>query len=81
MALLPENPIAVGTITLRDTLSDFPHLWRQLIQAVGVPVIETPQTEPQGRADTDLQRLQHHLLGSLLDKTPPKHPGKNAPAG
>ena len=76
MALLPENPIAVGTITLRDTLSDFPHLWRQLIQAVGVPVIETPQTEPQGRADTDLQRLQHHLLGSLLDKTPQSTRGK-----
>jgi hypothetical protein len=68
MALLPDNPIAVGEITLRDALGDFPHLWQQLIQAVAVPVVEIAQAEPQGRIDTDLHRLQQHLLKNSREK-------------
>jgi RecB family exonuclease len=62
IALLPDNPIAIGSITLRDELSDFPRLWQRLIKAVDVPVTEPPPDRPQGSPDTDLRQLQDHLL-------------------
>ena len=68
IALLPDNPIAVDTITLRDALSDFPHLWQQLIEAVDGQIMEPEPTEPQGRAHTDLRQLQDHLLQSSREK-------------
>lgn len=70
MSLLPDNTIAVGAITLRDELSDFPTLWQQLIKAVAVPVTEAAPTEPHGRADTDLRQLQDHLLQNSHEKIP-----------
>jgi hypothetical protein len=76
LALLPDNPIAIGPITLRDALSDFPPLWQRLIQAVDAPVFEPADIQPQGRNDTDLQRLQQHLLDSLLDNTQQSRRGK-----
>ncbi len=68
IALLPDNPIAVDTITLRDALNDFPYLWQQLIKAVDVQVTEPTPTAPQGRADTDLRQLQDHLLQNSREK-------------
>jgi len=38
--LLPDNPIAIESITLRDPLSDFPRLWQALIKATGAEIIE-----------------------------------------
>ncbi len=68
MQLLPDNPIAVGAITLRDALSDFPHLWQQLIKAIGAPLTEIAQATPQGREETDLHHLQQHLLQNTNQK-------------
>ncbi len=68
LQLLPDNPIAVGAITLRDALSDFPHLWQQLLKAIGAPLTELATATPQGRADTDLQHLQQHLLQNTAEK-------------
>lgn len=68
IALLPDNAIAVGTITLRDALADFPYLWQQLIKAVDVPLTDAAPAESQGRVDTDLRRLQDHLLQNSQKK-------------
>ncbi|MEZ5571091.1 MAG: PD-(D/E)XK nuclease family protein [Halioglobus sp.] len=68
IALLPDNPIAVNSLLLRDELADFPHLWQRLIQAVDAPVTEAPPAAPQGTADSDLHRLQQHLLQSSRNK-------------
>jgi hypothetical protein len=68
LELLPDNAIAVGAIHLRDALSDFPHLWQQLIGAVDAPLTEDTPPIPPGRADTDLQRLQSHLLQNTRQK-------------
>jgi len=66
--LLRDNPIAVGTISLRDAFTDFPYLWQQLIKAVNAPLTEYAQPTPQGKKDTDLRRLQHHLLQNTHEK-------------
>lgn len=66
--LLGDNPVAVASITLRDELDDFPHLWRRLITAAGVPVTTAARCTPQGRPQTDLHRLQHHLLQNTQQK-------------
>ncbi len=62
------TPSRWATITLRDALSDFPHLWQQLIKAVGAPLTELATATPQGRAGTDLQHLQQHLLQNTAEK-------------
>ncbi|MBP6682091.1 MAG: PD-(D/E)XK nuclease family protein [Halioglobus sp.] len=62
LQLLPGNPVAVGAITLRDALGDFPPLWRQLIRAVGAPLTDRAQATAQSREGTDLHRLQQLLL-------------------
>jgi RecB family exonuclease len=66
--LLSDNPVPVGSITLRDDLADFPHLWQRLIEATGAPVTTEPPSTPQGRPGTDLQQLQHHLLQNSQEK-------------
>jgi len=69
--LLPHNPIAVGAITLRDELVDFPHLWQRLILALGAAGATITAATPaaaQGRDNTDLHRLQHHLLAATNEK-------------
>jgi hypothetical protein len=68
MALLPDNPVAIGSITLRDTLTDFPPLWQALINAVDTPVTPHSPPAPQGVANSDLQKLQHHLLQDTQEK-------------
>jgi ATP-dependent helicase/nuclease subunit B len=68
IALLPDNPIAVGAIRLRDALADFSYLWQKLITAVNAPVTEAAADEPQGRADSDLLRLQQHLQRNTRQK-------------
>jgi ATP-dependent helicase/nuclease subunit B len=68
MDLLPDNPVAIGGITLRDARADFPWLWQQLITAVGAPVTEQAEYAPQGHEDTDLHRLQQQLLNNTKDK-------------
>lgn len=68
IALLAEHSVAVREIILRDAFADFPPLWRTLIQAVGAPVTEPAAPAPAGRADSDLQRLQHHLLHGTHQK-------------
>ena len=68
--LLPDNPIAIDSITLRDALSDFPSLWRQLIAATvatGTTLHELPDTPPQANKDSDLGKLQRHLLAAGSD--------------
>ena len=68
--LLPDNPIAIDSITLRDALSAFPSLWRQLIAAIvatGTTVNELPDTPPQANKDSDLGKLQRHLLAAGSD--------------
>jgi hypothetical protein len=66
--LLPDNPVALGGITLRDDLADFPHLWRQLVAATGAPLTEPPQPIALAAPDSDLHRLQEHLLQGGGDK-------------
>ena len=68
MHLLSDNPVAVAAIILRDDLADFPHLWRELIQSVGAPITQPPAPTPQGRPETDLHQLQHHLLQNTQQK-------------
>ena len=68
IGLLPDNPIAIESITLRDSLDDFPPLWRALIQAIDAPLIEADPITPQGAKNTDLQALQNHLLQSTTEK-------------
>lgn len=68
VAFLANNPVAIESITLRDELADFPALWQRLIEAVGAPVIHAAPCTAQGRPDTDLQRLQHHLLQNTQEK-------------
>ena len=66
--LLPNNPIAIESITLRDPLTDFPHLWRKLIEATGAEIIPLEETPPQADEDTDLGKLQRHLLSDDKEK-------------
>ena len=66
--LLPDNPVAIGAITLRDALTDFPYGWQQLINCIGAPVKELTQVTPQGREGTDLFHLQQHLLQNSKQK-------------
>ncbi|MCB1704570.1 MAG: PD-(D/E)XK nuclease family protein [Halioglobus sp.] len=68
MALLPDHPIALGAITLRDELPDFPYLWQQLIQAVNVRLVAAAPAIPKGRPGSDLRRLQEHLLQDSREK-------------
>ena len=68
MALLADNPVAVGAISLRDAHADFPPLWRELIAAVGAHVSEAAEILPQGIADTDLYHLQQQLLQNTREK-------------
>tara|TARA_R110002072_G_scaffold23437_3_gene81118 strand:+ start:2774 stop:5473 length:2700 start_codon:yes stop_codon:yes gene_type:complete len=68
LALLPDNPVALGAITLRDALADFPYLWQQLIEAVNVSITAAQPDAPQGRRDSDLRRLQQHLLQNSREK-------------
>jgi len=73
ITLLPDNPIAIESITLRDPLADFPHLWQHLIRATeesGAAIIETTDTPPQADEDTDLGTLQRHLLSATRQKIP-----------
>lgn len=68
IGLLPHNPIAIESITLRDPLDDFPPLWRQLIQAVDAPLDEACPNAPQGVKGTDLHALQQLLLENTNQK-------------
>ncbi|RLA58246.1 MAG: hypothetical protein DRR04_11360 [Gammaproteobacteria bacterium] len=71
IALLPDNPIAIESITLRDPLADFPHIWQRLIkatEATGATIIEATDTPPQADQDTDLGKLQRHLLSATTEK-------------
>ena len=68
IALLPDNPIAIESITLRDSIENFPHLWQAVIQATGAEVIHLPELTPQADANTDLGKLQRHLLSGSKDK-------------
>jgi ATP-dependent helicase/nuclease subunit B len=68
IALLPDNPVAVAAIRLRDRLDDFPPLWRSLIGALGAPVTEEEEAAAQGEPGTDLRRLQEHLLAASSEK-------------
>jgi hypothetical protein len=68
--LLTDNPIAIESITLRDPLRDFPHLWQRLIEATGAGIIELNEPVPQADEDTDLGRLQRHLLTASNEKIP-----------
>ena len=47
--LLPDNPVAIGAITLRDAVNAFPHGWQQLINSIGAPVNELTKITAQGR--------------------------------
>jgi ATP-dependent helicase/nuclease subunit B len=70
ITLLPDNPIAIDSITLRDALSDFPYLWRQLIAAIvatGATLDQLPAAPPQADKDSDLGKLQRHLLAAASD--------------
>jgi hypothetical protein len=65
--LLPDNPIAIESITLRDPLADFPHLWQCLIkatEATGAEIVEATDTPTQADEETDLGKLQRHLLSA-----------------
>ncbi|MEP6389211.1 MAG: PD-(D/E)XK nuclease family protein [Halioglobus sp.] len=66
--LLADNPIAIESITLRDLLADFPHLWHKLIEATGAQIIEAAAIPPQADATTDLGKLQRHLLSDTHEK-------------
>lgn len=66
--LLPDNPIAVESVTLRDELADFPYLWRKLIEAVDAPITEQTAVIPQAEEGTDLRNLQNHLLAATREK-------------
>jgi ATP-dependent helicase/nuclease subunit B len=69
--LLPDNPIAVDAVTLRDELADFPALWRRLIEAAGTSGATVTEAVPnlaQGRANTDLNKIQNHLLTATKEK-------------
>ena len=68
IALVADNTIAIESITLLDTLEQFPHLWQQLIQSIDAPVQAPIPITPQGAADNDLLRLQQHLLAESTDK-------------
>jgi len=62
ITLLAENPVAIESIELRDEITDFPYLWRELINAIGVPVTTIDKLVPQAPKTTDLGKLQQHLL-------------------
>ncbi|MEH6585223.1 MAG: PD-(D/E)XK nuclease family protein [Halioglobus sp.] len=66
--LLPDNPIAIESITLRDPITDFPHLWRSLIEATGANIVTAEAAAPQAAEDTDLGQLQRHLLSDTHEK-------------
>ncbi len=70
ITLLADNIIAIESITLLDILEQFPYLWQQLIQSTEAPVQAPISITPQGAADTDLLRLQQHLLAESSDKLP-----------
>lgn len=66
--LLPDNPIAIESVTLRDSLTDFSHLWQRLIEATGAAIIEAAEMHPQADKNTDLGQLQRHLLSDTDEK-------------
>jgi RecB family exonuclease len=66
--LLPDNPIAIESITLRDPLADFPYLWRTLIEATGADIVEAEAAVPQAAENTDLGKLQRHILSNTHEK-------------
>jgi len=68
ISLLADNIIAIESITLLDTLEQFPYLWQELIRHVAVPVLTSAPITSQGVADTDLKRLQDHLLAEATNK-------------
>jgi len=71
IALLQDSPIAIESIILRDQLSDFPHLWQQLInatKATGARIEEGPSRTPQAEQGSDLGKLQRHLLTNTKEK-------------
>ncbi|EED31271.1 hypothetical protein NOR53_2544 [gamma proteobacterium NOR5-3] len=68
LELLPDNSIAIESITLRDPLTHFSHLWQRLIEASGADIIEGTNAEPQADENTDLGRLQRHLLSDTNEK-------------
>jgi RecB family exonuclease len=71
IALLPCNPIAIESITLRDPLADVPHLWQRLIktiEATGATINEETATPPQANIDSDLGKLQRNLLAATNEK-------------
>jgi ATP-dependent helicase/nuclease subunit B len=62
--LLKENSIAIESIHLLDKLTDFPILWRRLIEAIDVSVSDAIDIVPQAENGTDLSKLQQQLLTS-----------------
>jgi ATP-dependent helicase/nuclease subunit B len=65
--LLIDNPIAIATIELLDGLDHFPDHWQRLIHAIGVPIIEPVAITPQAAEDSDLFKLQRHLLEGSIE--------------
>ena len=70
ITLLPDNPIAIESITLRDPLSDFPFLWQRLITATEAVINEEAAAIPQADEDSDLGKLQRHLLAAANKSIP-----------
>lgn len=68
IGLLANNPVAVASISLFDQFTDFPKLWQRFIEAVGVPLTEAGGMSPQGREESDLLKLQQHLLRNAGEK-------------
>lgn len=66
--LLPDNPVAIGAITLRDPVNAFPHGYQQLISSIGAPVNELTKITAQGREGSDLFQLQQQLLQNSKQK-------------
>ncbi|TGD72180.1 hypothetical protein E4634_16055 [Mangrovimicrobium sediminis] len=68
IGLLADNPIAIESIALRDSLSDYPWLWQRLIEATGAELLHLPEVTPQADPSTDLGKLQRHLLNPIGQK-------------
>jgi RecB family exonuclease len=68
ISLLADNTIAIESITLLDPLEQFSYLWQQLILHIDAPAETSMPITPQGAKNTDLLRLQHHLLAESTDK-------------
>jgi hypothetical protein len=68
LELLHEHIIAIDSITLHDTLADFPPLWRNLIEAIEAPIKEVTPLAPQADEENDLGRLQRRLLSGETRK-------------